>query len=291
MINAVVNFLNKETEVSTARIGLFLLFLMLCLFLFRRLLLHKLIIKSSNGKLNGLLSSASIMIGKTHIGLGVSAVLILLIHGLTISGTLDLGTGSLAWYILLFVILTATVGEFLKRIDLVRKSWLPVHKLLSFLVVVLIALHVKNPVMRYFNLDKSQGSLTVSCEPVNNQFPSINNQSAPDNTSEKSADSSKINDGNSSPTVAANKEGSSGAGSNDIRTFTLLELAKYNGQNGNPAYMAVNGTVYDLSSCKQFRSGRHKGYFAGQDLTEAYNDSIHNKKGILKELPVVGKLV
>jgi predicted heme/steroid binding protein len=284
MISGFVNFLNRETAVSTAWIGLFLLLIMLCLFLFRRILLHKFLIKSTNKKLNDLLSSASIMIGKAHIGLGVAAVFILLIHGLTISGTLDLEAGSLAWYILLVVILTATAGEFLKRIDLVRKSWLPVHKLLSFLVVVLIAVHVKNPVMRYFNPDKSQSPLTVSSEQVNNQ-------PAPDNTSEKSTDSGKTNVGNSTPTLTENKISSSGSGTSNIRTFTLQELAKYNGQNGNPAYMAVNGTVYDLSNCKQFKSGRHKGYKAGQDLTEAYNNSIHSKRGVLADLPVVGRLV
>lgn len=31
------------------------------------------------------------------------------------------------------------------------------------------------------------------------------------------------------------------------KTFTREELAKFNGQNGQPAYVAISGTVYDVS--------------------------------------------
>jgi len=33
-----------------------------------------------------------------------------------------------------------------------------------------------------------------------------------------------------------------------MRTFTEAELSKYNGRNGNPAYVAVNGIVYDVTN-------------------------------------------
>ncbi len=76
------------------------------------------------------------------------------------------------------------------------------------------------------------------------------------------------------------------AGQNDNtqKTFTVQELAKYNGKNGNKAYIAVNGTVYDVSSI--FSNGQHHGFQAGQDLTAAFSDE-HNAAR-LKGLPTVG---
>lgn len=75
------------------------------------------------------------------------------------------------------------------------------------------------------------------------------------------------------------------------QTFTKEELAKFDGQNGQPAYVAVNGTVYDVSGKKAWAGGKHHGHAAGQDLTDALlNDSPHGDK-VLKDLPVVGKLI
>lgn len=50
--------------------------------------------------------------------------------------------------------------------------------------------------------------------------------------------------------------------------FTASELAAYNGLNGQPAYAAVDGLVYDFSSL--FRNGQHAGHRAGQDLSAAF---------------------
>lgn len=75
------------------------------------------------------------------------------------------------------------------------------------------------------------------------------------------------------------------------KTFSKEELATFNGQNGQPAYVAVNGTVYDVSGKKAWTDGKHHGHIAGQDLTDALlNDSPHGDK-VLKGLPVVGKLI
>lgn len=69
------------------------------------------------------------------------------------------------------------------------------------------------------------------------------------------------------------------------------ELAKYNGQDGNPAYVAVDGIVYDVSDSPAWTNGKHHGNLAGTDLTDALlNQSPHGKK-VLAKLPVVGKLI
>ena len=75
----------------------------------------------------------------------------------------------------------------------------------------------------------------------------------------------------------------------NLKTFTKQELEKYDGQNGNPAYIAVNGKVYDVSNVIQWKNGTHHGFNAGDDLTEAMNDSPHTLS-VLDNLPVVGKL-
>nr|WP_251547742.1 cytochrome b5 domain-containing protein [Limosilactobacillus caecicola] len=74
------------------------------------------------------------------------------------------------------------------------------------------------------------------------------------------------------------------------KIFTHAELAKFNGENGQPAYVAVSGTVYDVTGKAAWQGGKHHGNVAGQDLTEVLlNKSPHGDK-VLSGLPVVGKL-
>lgn len=70
------------------------------------------------------------------------------------------------------------------------------------------------------------------------------------------------------------------------KIFTLSELAKYNGKNGMPAYVAVDGIVYDVTTV--FSNGAHYSHLAGTELTDEFY-SKHVKSQITK-YPVVGKL-
>lgn len=74
------------------------------------------------------------------------------------------------------------------------------------------------------------------------------------------------------------------------KTLTVAELKKFDGQNGNPAYVAVDGIVYDVTSSSSWTVGSHKGYKAGNDLTKEISSSPHGS-GIMKKFPIVGKLV
>ncbi len=90
----------------------------------------------------------------------------------------------------------------------------------------------------------------------------------------------------STPTAAADTSVSSDAGA----TFTLEELATYDGQNGNPAYIAIDGTVYDVTDVPQWINGMHNGYTAGKDLTEQMQAAPHGFSK-LSGLTAVGTLI
>lgn len=74
-----------------------------------------------------------------------------------------------------------------------------------------------------------------------------------------------------------------------MKQFTLEELKKYNGENGQPAYVAIDGVVYDVSDVDPWQSGKHHGNVAGNDLSEAIMKSPH-KHSVLAKLNEVGKL-
>ena len=72
--------------------------------------------------------------------------------------------------------------------------------------------------------------------------------------------------------------------------MTLKELAKYTGQNGQPAYVAVSGVIYDVTNAKEWQNGMHKnGVKAGVDLTKMIGESPHGTS-VLSKLPIIGKL-
>ena len=63
------------------------------------------------------------------------------------------------------------------------------------------------------------------------------------------------------------------------KTFTREELKKYDGQNGNPAYVAINNRVYDVTHIPAWQDGTHHGNKAGLDLTDVlFNYSPHKDR-------------
>lgn len=70
------------------------------------------------------------------------------------------------------------------------------------------------------------------------------------------------------------------------KNFTIDELAKFDGKNGNLPYVAVDGVVYDMTGV--FENGFHYSHFAGKELTNAFYKK-HVKEEITK-YPIVGKL-
>jgi predicted heme/steroid binding protein len=77
---------------------------------------------------------------------------------------------------------------------------------------------------------------------------------------------------------------------NDQRDLTLQDLAKFNGKDGNPAYVAVDGVVYDVTNSAAWAAATHFGMTTGKDLTKEFT-SCHAGQNILNKLKVVGKLI
>jgi len=74
------------------------------------------------------------------------------------------------------------------------------------------------------------------------------------------------------------------------RKISLEELAKNNGQNGNPAYIAYKGKVYDVSDSSFWLGGDHLGsHQAGSDLTEEIDLAPHGPEN-LERVKLVGEL-
>ncbi len=76
---------------------------------------------------------------------------------------------------------------------------------------------------------------------------------------------------------------------NRQKEFTIDELAQYDGSGGKPAYVAVDGIVYDVSMNPAWGGGSHFGLIAGKDLTEQFK-GCHQMSAILERLPKVGTL-
>ena len=73
------------------------------------------------------------------------------------------------------------------------------------------------------------------------------------------------------------------------QTFTLAELAKFNGTKGEKAYIAVDGKVYDVTKHPMWKLGKHFGYKAGKDHSKTILTSPHGKSK-LSDVPLVGTI-
>jgi len=74
------------------------------------------------------------------------------------------------------------------------------------------------------------------------------------------------------------------ASTSDQKVFSKTDLAKYNGINGNPPYVAVNGKVYDMTEV--FKNGSHYSHFAGTELTNAFY--TRHAQSAISKYPQVG---
>ncbi len=75
-----------------------------------------------------------------------------------------------------------------------------------------------------------------------------------------------------------------------MKEFTRKELGSFDGKNGNPTYICVEGKVYDVSGSSLWSDGSHMdGHFAGNDLTGELDSAPHGTE-VLELFPQVGVL-
>jgi len=71
------------------------------------------------------------------------------------------------------------------------------------------------------------------------------------------------------------------------RRFDPLTLSAFDGKEGRPAFIAYNGTVYDVSNSRFWKNGIHMRHLAGQDLSGSLSKAPHGEEK-LRDIPVAG---
>ena len=75
----------------------------------------------------------------------------------------------------------------------------------------------------------------------------------------------------------------------NLKTYTINQLALRNGSDKPEIWCAFNGLIYDVSQSKLWRNGKHYEHWAGQDLTEEMKDAPHTQH-VFEKFEVVGRL-
>ena len=118
---------------------------------------------------------------------------------------------------------------------------------------------------------------------------SVNN--APETAAATDSASSSATSAPAASDNSASAAATTPSAENGTLELTLDQLKQYDGKNGNPAYVAVDGVIYDVTNVPQWKNGEHNGYSAGNDLTDIIKNKSPHGVAKLVGVPVVGKLV
>jgi len=73
--------------------------------------------------------------------------------------------------------------------------------------------------------------------------------------------------------------------------MTIEELAEFDGQNGNKAYIAVDGNIYDVTDLPPWAGGVHNDFPAGKDYTDEIRDVSPHGLTPIEDLEPIGTIV
>jgi predicted heme/steroid binding protein len=75
----------------------------------------------------------------------------------------------------------------------------------------------------------------------------------------------------------------------ELPEYTRSQLALRNGQDKPEIWVAFRGLIYNVTSSRLWRNGKHYEHWAGQDLTEELNDAPHTEY-VFDKFVVIGRL-
>ncbi|WP_143962472.1 cytochrome b5 domain-containing protein [Litoribacter populi] len=75
-----------------------------------------------------------------------------------------------------------------------------------------------------------------------------------------------------------------------MKDITRQQLALRNGQDKPEIWIAYEGKVYDVSSSRLWKNGKHYEHWAGQDLTDELKDAPHTQN-VFDKFEPIGHLI
>lgn len=79
------------------------------------------------------------------------------------------------------------------------------------------------------------------------------------------------------------------AATEELKVYSRSQLALRNGQDKPEIWVAYLGKIYDVSSSRLWRNGKHYEHWAGQDLTHELKDAPHTDR-VFEKFEVIGLL-
>ncbi|GAB3980651.1 hypothetical protein GCM10028806_48670 [Spirosoma terrae] len=74
-----------------------------------------------------------------------------------------------------------------------------------------------------------------------------------------------------------------------LQRYTRAQLALRNGSDREEIWCAYEGIIYDVSTSRLWRNGKHYEHWAGQDLTHELANAPH-ADWVFAKFPAVGRL-
>jgi len=75
----------------------------------------------------------------------------------------------------------------------------------------------------------------------------------------------------------------------EAKVVTRAQLALRNGQDKPEVWIAFQGNVYDVTSSRLWKNGKHYEHWAGQDLTDELQDAPHTEE-VFKKFKLIARL-